>query len=83
MNQKVLNALNAGATITYAPVEGGLILLKGDEKEPSNVDKEIQPTMIEFLELRENKVIKEIDSMGQGHHIFRGPVTIYSINPQE
>jgi hypothetical protein len=40
-------------------------------------------TLTEFLELRENKVIKETDSMGQGHHIFRGPVTIYSISPQE
>lgn len=79
MNQKVIEALVAGAEITYSPSSGGLILLTGSERGPSDVNKEIQPTMEEFLELCQSGLITETDSMSQGHHIFHGRVVFYKI----
>ncbi len=71
-NESVLEAIMAGATICYAPVSGGLILLKkGGER------AEVQPTMEEFLEFRSQNKIKHVGTMRQGHHIFHGRVDFY------
>jgi len=77
MNQNLIEALNEGAKIHYAPVSGGIILLTGNEENSSDVNQEAQPTMMEFLELQQDEVIESYDSMSQGHHIFRGQVTFY------
>ncbi len=76
MNQAVLDALVAGATICYAPVSGGLVLLLKGERDWK---KENQPTMQEFLDLRNESKIKHVDTMSQGHHIFHGRVDFYKI----
>jgi len=74
MNQAVLDALSAGATICYAPISGGLILLLKGERD---YRPEVQPTMQEFLELQTGGKIKHVDMMSQGHHIFHGRVDFY------
>ena len=70
----LLQVLREGYTICYAPLSRGLILLK---KDGSRAEAKVQPTMQEFLSLRSQGLIKHVDTMNQGHHIFHGRVYFY------
>ena len=74
MNPLIIEALKNGCYICYAPVSGGVVMLKADH---TMVDKEFQPTIEEFLKLRGDNTIQYKSSMMQGHHIFHGRVDFY------
>lgn len=68
----IADVLDTGGIIYYAPISGGILLVNKDGEKA-----EIQPTIAEFIELRENGQIERTNSMRQSHHIFHGQVDFY------
>ena len=70
--QVVLDVLQAGGVLCYAPVNGGLVLL--DDK------GEIAPVrfdMMDFVNMKRAGLVEHTGHMSQGHHILHGRVNFY------
>lgn len=74
MNPLIIEALKNRCYICYAPVSGGVAMLNPEHR---MVEKELQPTIEEFLKMRGDNTIQYKSSMMQGHHIFYGRVDFY------
>lgn len=68
----LLTFLNEGGTFHYAPISGGLILMRNGERVTN-----VAYTMIDFLNLRSSEEIELTDTWGQGHPVFHGRVDVY------
>jgi len=69
---EVLEKLRNGYSLDYAPVTGGVVLIKYGA--PA-----LYPDISIFLELRKERSIDLYSTMNQGHTVFHGRVDRYSI----
>ena len=69
VEQLVMQRLDEGYHIGYAPISGGLGMFKDGKKE--EID------MKTFLKLREDGNIEFVNTMRQGHMYFHGRVDFY------
>lgn len=74
---EVINLLNNGWTIDYAPLTGEILLIGNHTLEES---KSIEISM--FFDMRSNGIIKKLYNVKNTHPRFRGLVDIYGLNTE-
>ena len=72
---EVVAKLKNGYHCCYAPISGGVVIVKGEHYAP--IDTQV------FLDLRASGTIRHIRTTKQGHEIFRGQVDIYKLSESE
>ena len=76
-NPKLLAALNDGCTLIHATLYNALVILNKDNKRYG--DKEAQPTMSEFTQLKESGKLKLFKTKPKGIRILHREEEGYSI----